>query len=558
MLLTPHPLQNEIEKTKRPVKTGRTGRGNLHLSALGGLYQRQAKGASAFLLMVFTLCLFTLFPGSVPAASSLPPIHQAAVDGNLDEVTRLFTEDPSRRDSRDDDGNTPLHHAAWNGQTRVAEFLLRAGTPVDVRVIAPGKSMDGGTPLHDAAVQGQTEMVRVLLKAGAAVDARDAEDNTPLHHATWHNQVETAKALLDAGADVNARRKQRVLPIEMASFYGHEDIMRLLIARGADVNGRVYEGNAPLHQAARNGKTGAMEILVEAGAEIMIRRDDGQTPLHVAAASGQENAVRLLLAMGSDPNATGKDGLTPLALAQKSGQGGTARILTEHLAAVSETEALIAARNAANKKVSATTVAEKTVYQNEFYKETVGGEWSATTIGAFFAPLRTSPIPGREKRLLGDFGDQEVRLALNDLPPHSQATVILNLHLLNTWDGNRSSGNDGPDVWEAQVVGGQNLIRTTFANVAAKSRRMPIQSFPGEWPLEAHPGRTGAVANDILGLPDRPMDSVYRLKFVFSHDNATLVLAFRGKHLSELSDESWAIGSIEVRVGTAKETKQKR
>lgn len=120
--------------------------------------------------------------------------------------------------------------------------------------------------------------------------------------------------------------------------------------------------------------------------------------------------------MGSDPNATMRDGLTPLALAQKKRQDGTARILSAHLAAVSEAQGLVAARNAANKSVLIRGITEETVCQNDFYKETVGPEWGTTQTGGFSAPLRTSPIPGRAKRFLGDFGDQDVRLTLTHLP----------------------------------------------------------------------------------------------------------------------------------------------
>ena len=389
------------------------------------------------------------------------------------------------------------------------------------------------------------------------MNARDAEGNTALHHAGWHNQIETAKALLDAGADVNARRKGNVFPLESSAYLGNEDITRLLIAHGANVNLKVYDGYTPIHQAAREGRFGTVLILAEARADLSARTDDGRTPLHVAAENGRENETRLLLAMGSDPNALTRDGLTPLALAQKKGQNGTARILTEHLAALSETQSLIAARNAANKSVRTAGITEKTVYQNEFNRETVGPEWGTTQTGAFFAPLRTSAIPGRTKRFLGDFGPQDVRLTLSHLPPHTQITLTLNLHIIYSWDGNRSEGGNGPDLWEARVLDGPTLFRATFANPFAASRHVPMQSFPAEWPLEANPGRTGAVANDVLNLPDRPMDAVYRLKFVFAHHGENLVLIFGAKNLQALADESWGIGSVEVRTGTVTAAKSK-
>ena len=88
--------------------------------------------------------------------------------------------------------------------------------------------------------------------------------------------------------------------------------------------------------------------------------------------------------------------------------------------------------------------------------------------------------------------------------------------------------------------------------LAKLANPIPIQSFPGEHPLEYYPGRTGAIANNVLNLPNRPMDAVYRLKFTFAHRGDNLVLVFSGKNLQALNDESWGIGSIEVRTGTVR------
>ena len=95
------------------------------------------------------------------------------------------------------------------------------------------------------------------------------------------------------------------------------------------------------------------------------------------------------------------------------------------------------------------------------------------------------------------------------------------------------------------------LLRATFANKGDGLKRAPMQSFPGEWPLESNPSRTGTIANNVLHLPNTSGDSVYRLKFTFAHNAPTLLLSFAGKGLQEVTDECWGIGSIEVRVGPA-------
>ena len=58
-------------------------------------------------------------------------ILKAAKKGDVATVRELLARDPSLVRSRDKDGSTPLHCAAWNGQAGVAELLLQAGADVN-------------------------------------------------------------------------------------------------------------------------------------------------------------------------------------------------------------------------------------------------------------------------------------------------------------------------------------------------------------------------------------------------------------------------------------------
>jgi ankyrin repeat protein len=475
----------------------------------------------------------------------------------VDEVRRLLDTDPSQLTARDEHGNIALHHAASRGWMPVVELLLERGCPIDTRVTAPGdEAWDGWTPLHHAAAAGHIEVIQRLLRAGAPVDAPNTSGETPLHVAAWRGQTDAARVLLDARANPNARRKQQVTPLEMASHFGYTALVRLLLTRGADPNARVYDGNAPLHQAAKQGHLNAMQALVESGADIEAARKDGRTPLHIAAEFGQVNSTAYMLSMGADPNTRDSGDITPLALAQQRGQAGTVALLTTHLAARAETESLVTARKAAAKSIPTRGVVEKVVYKNDFAAENIGPEWSTSPLGPHYAELQTTPIPGTSRRFLGDFGSQDVRLTLSKLPAHARVTVMLDLLILNTWDGGTVPGY-GPDLWEASVTGGVTLLRTSFFNNTNPDfRKTPMQAFPGDWPLAAHPGRTGAIANDSLpigGPPDPTStrrDATYRLTFTFAHTAPHLVLNFAGKNLQEMKDESWGIGRIEVRIGS--------
>lgn len=65
-------------------------------------------------------------------------------------------------DSRDVDGDTPLHVLLWLENTYGALLLIEAGADVN----AVGDMSQ--TPLHVAVQQGNTAVVRALLKAGAS------------------------------------------------------------------------------------------------------------------------------------------------------------------------------------------------------------------------------------------------------------------------------------------------------------------------------------------------------------------------------------------------------
>lgn len=487
---------------------------------------------------------------------ALPPIHDAAAHGNLDEVQRIISSDPNALLSRDEGGAVALHHAAWNGWVLVVKALLAAGTPVDITKDLPnaGDGTDGWTALHHAAAQGQVDVLKELLQAGARVDFQAKDGSIPLHQAAWGGHTEAVKLLLDARSDPNARRTtNRVTPLESASYFGHTDTVKLLLSRGADPNARVYEGYTAMHQAARQGNIAVMEALFLAKASIETQKDDGQTPLHAAAASGQVGAVQSLLTMGAEPNAKDSSGDTPLAVAQKNGQGGTASLLTEYLASLNEMESLLAVRKALNKSLPKGKVSEAVVYQNDFANGVVGDEWSWTPTGPYFAELRLTRSPKTNKQFLGDFGDQNVRLTLYQLPAHEQVTVTMDLLIINTWDGSGIESRTGVDLWEASVTGGPVLLRSSFANYPPDPK-LPNQSFPNDYPLGHFPGGTGAIAKNVLGMPvegHKPTDAIYRLKFTFAHTTPYLVLNFQGKGLQELNDESWGIGRIEVRTGRA-------
>ncbi len=186
------------------------------------------------------------------------------------------------------------------------------------------------------------------------------------------------------------------------------------------------------------------------------------------------------------------------------------------------------------------TPAFKVAYTQDF-EGAVGAEWSNRKV---------STTPAGARRFLGNFGNQATRLTLTNLPAHSAAEVSFDLYLIQSWDGN--NGYFGPDQWDLQVVGGAKLIHTTFGHGQPDNYIYPDgQAYPGDYPGGRFRLFTGATETDTLGYTFGNlgiMNSVYEQTYGFSHAGDTLQLDFSASNLQALSDESWGIDNVSVRL----------
>src|SRR5689334_2097559 len=124
-------------------------------------------------------------------------VFEAATFGDLDRLTELLADDPDLADAMSGDGFTPLHLAAFFGQTDAVRLLLARGAAVDRN----GTGWMTGTPLHAAASGSHAGVVRMLLEAGADPNNRQRHGYTPLHSAAANGDLESIALPLDAGAD---------------------------------------------------------------------------------------------------------------------------------------------------------------------------------------------------------------------------------------------------------------------------------------------------------------------------------------------------------------------
>ena len=125
--------------------------------------------------------------------------------GEAGTVAALLEAHPHVSQSLDDEDRPKIAEAARNNAATAVELMLEAGWPVDAR------GQHGGTPLHWAAWHGNSRMADALLRRGARIDVTDHDfGGTPLGwamHGSVHgpncrqgDHAGTVEALLRAGA----------------------------------------------------------------------------------------------------------------------------------------------------------------------------------------------------------------------------------------------------------------------------------------------------------------------------------------------------------------------
>ena len=246
---------------------------------------------------------------------SATPLHDAAKNGNVDEVNRLIAAGADVNAKEDEFGATPLHFAS---RDYITEALLAAGADVNA------KDNNGHTPLHLASFNSLNDIAAVLLIADAEVNARNNSGWTPLH---WAGSADMASRLIIAGANVNAKNSNEQTPLHVACYRGFSpSIVEALLVAGANVNAKDNNGQTPLHLASNISDDSTVQVLLDAGADVNAMNNNGQTPLHLASnpdhsswppgidfsLSAREGPISALLAAGANVNARDKSEWTPL------------------------------------------------------------------------------------------------------------------------------------------------------------------------------------------------------------------------------------------------------
>lgn len=242
------------------------------------------------------------------SASDTEPLslHQAVNAGNRDLVVQLLAVDKDKLNGTNDQGETPLHLAAYHNFTTILADLLAAGAEIDAKTVL------GKTALHYAALRGNTAILHLLLAQKAAIDVQATNGWTALHYTAWHGHLETTAMLIINGANTTLVCTAKNSPLHFAAWKNHIKVASVLINNNASLTACNSSGATPLHYAAYKGNVALIELIYSEDKDLQRVTLTGNTPLHCAAWRGHLSVVKFLHANGVSVNRRNTHTLTPV------------------------------------------------------------------------------------------------------------------------------------------------------------------------------------------------------------------------------------------------------
>jgi ankyrin repeat protein len=151
-------------------------------------------------------------------------IFEAAATGKINHVIRLLARDPQLVNAYAENGFQALGLACFFGHYDTAEYLARAGAPIN----SPSHNDLKAAPIHSAAAGKHTRIVKMLLDRGADPNVREQGGFTPLHAAAQNDDLDTVRLLLLGGADLTLKNQDGKTALDVAMDAGNEKASALL------------------------------------------------------------------------------------------------------------------------------------------------------------------------------------------------------------------------------------------------------------------------------------------------------------------------------------------
>lgn len=202
------------------------------------------------------------------------PIDHRAYDGHSAlsaaalqehrEIVELLMRRGADTDVRDAEGRPLLYLLVLEGRLDMATLLIeKGGVPLE------SKDAEGRTALHVAAWRGDLKGIELLLKYGADPNARDFDGRPPLHSVAWRGHAAAGRLLLRAkGLNVDlACKQQGATALSIAAQEGHAEIVAMLLEKGSEPDNVDRYGRSPVKVAGKQGHFTIVRLLENYGAK---------------------------------------------------------------------------------------------------------------------------------------------------------------------------------------------------------------------------------------------------------------------------------------------------
>ena len=206
-----------------------------------------------------------------PTKPKFSDLHKAALEGNLEQVTKLVAKLKNKNPSNED-GITPMHLAALKGSLAIVKFIVPLARDKNPKA-GRYTRYQAKTPLHLAAEEGHLDIIEYLLEnIEGDINPTDGTMATAFHAAAQQGHL------------------------NIVSFYTR----RLPNPNPAKLPNDEFRGWTPLHNAAGNGRLPVVQHICCLLEDKNPRDDIGFTPLHNAAYRGHLEVVKYLVQFVED------------------------------------------------------------------------------------------------------------------------------------------------------------------------------------------------------------------------------------------------------------------
>lgn len=140
-----------------------------------------------------------------------------------------------------------LFEACLLGSVGFAAALLTMGASVNA------VNENGDTPLIHAAVQGNACLVEFLVEAGAEINARNDHGITALMEAAFWGNLEAVEVLVKHGAEILCQDRAGRNALQWAIIAGREEVINFLFAKRGHLRARFLDrdgSRGPVHSSS--------------------------------------------------------------------------------------------------------------------------------------------------------------------------------------------------------------------------------------------------------------------------------------------------------------------